>query len=86
VEYLKELAARADLGSWNSWSMQYRVLAVVVALLVAYVALRAMLPAVLRLLRWALLLGLVLFGVWVLFPTETCSVELLAKIPVLCAR
>jgi hypothetical protein len=35
VEYVKELAARSHLGSWDSWSTQYRVLAVVVGLLVA---------------------------------------------------
>ena len=56
------------------------------ALLVAYVALRAMLPAVLRLLRPVLFLALVLLAVWVLYPTETCSIEFLSKLPILCAR
>ena len=86
MEYLKELASRADLGSWNSWSMQYRVLAVIVGLLVAYMALRAIVPTVLRLLRPVLFLALVLLAVWVLYPAETCSIEVLAKLPVLCAR
>ena len=88
MEYLKELAARVDLTTWNSWGMQYRVLAVVVGLLVGYLVLRAILPAVLRLVRWALFLALVLFGVWALFPAETCSIEVLSRlpIPILCAR
>jgi hypothetical protein len=86
VEYFKELAARAHLGNWNSWSMQYRVLAVVVGLLVAYWAIRVMVPAVLRILRPFLLLAIVLVAVWALFPTETCSIEFLSRLPFLCAR
>jgi hypothetical protein len=86
VEYLKELAQRAELGSWNAWGMQYRLLAVVVGLLVAYFALRAILPAVLRLARWVIFLALVVFGVWVLFPAETCSIEILSRLPILCVR
>jgi multisubunit Na+/H+ antiporter MnhE subunit len=86
VEYFKELAARANLGNWDSWSTQYRVLAVVVGLLVAYWAIRAMVPAVLRILRPFLFLAIVLVAVWALFPTETCSIEFLSKLPLLCAR
>jgi hypothetical protein len=86
VDFLKELANRADLGSWTSWSMQYRVLAVIVGLLVAYLALRAIVPVALRLLRPVLFFALVLLAVWVLYPTETCSIEFLSRIPVLCAR
>jgi hypothetical protein len=86
VEYFKELANRANLGSWDSWSTQYRLLAVVVGLLVAYWALRVMVPAVLRILRPFLFLAVVLAAIWVLFPTETCSIELLSRLPVLCAR
>jgi multisubunit Na+/H+ antiporter MnhE subunit len=87
VEYLKELANRADLGTiWNSWSTQYRVLAAIVALLVAYFALRSVVPAVLRMLRPGLLLVIVLLGVWALFPGETCSIELLSRLPFLCRR
>jgi len=86
VESVKELAARAHLGSWDSWSTQYRVFAVVVGLVVAYWALRAMVPAVLRILRPVLFLAIVLAAVWALFPAETCSIELLSRLPVLCAR
>ena len=86
MEYLKELIARANLGTWDSWSTQYRLLAVVVGLLAAYWALRVMLPAVLRVLRPFLFLAIVLAAVWVLFPTETCSIEFLSRLPVLCAR
>jgi hypothetical protein len=87
VEYLKELASRADLGAtWNAWSTQYRVLAVIVALLVAYFALRSVVPAVLRMLRPGLFIVIVLLGVWALFPTETCSIELLSRLPFLCRR
>ena len=87
MEYLKELVSRADLGTtWDSWSTQYRVLAVIVALLVAYVALRSVVPAVLRILRPGLFVVIVLLGVWALFPTETCSIELLSRLPFLCRR
>jgi multisubunit Na+/H+ antiporter MnhE subunit len=87
VEYLKELANRADLGSlWASWSTQYRVLAVIVGLLAAYLVLRSIVPAVLRMLRPALLIVIVLLGVWALFPAETCSIDVLARLPLLCRR
>jgi multisubunit Na+/H+ antiporter MnhE subunit len=85
VEYLKELANRANLGAaWDSWSTQYRVLAVIVALLAAYFALRSVVPAVLRMLRPGLFLVIVLLGVWALFPTEVCSIEFLSRLPLLC--
>ena len=86
MEYVKELAARSHLGSWDSWSTQYRVLAVVVGLLVAYWALRVMVPTVLRILRPVLFLAIMLAAVWALFPTETCSIELLSRLPAHCAR
>ena len=86
MEYLKELIARANLGTWDSWSTQYRLLAVVVGLLAAYWALRVMLPAVLRVLRPFLFLAIVLAAVWLLYPTETCSIEFLSRLPVLCAH
>ena len=86
MEYFKELANRANLGNWDSWSMQYRVLAVVVGLLAAYVALRVMVPAALRVLRPAIFLAIVLLAVWALYPTENCSIEFLSKLPILCAR
>ena len=87
MEYFKELANRAKLGSWDSWSTQYRLLAVVVGLLVvAYWALRVMVPAVLRILRPFLFLAIVLAAIWVLFPTETCAIEFLSRLPILCAR
>ena len=31
-------------------------------------------------------LALVLGAVWMLYPTETCSIEILSKLPYLCAR
>ncbi len=86
MEYVKELAARAQLGSWDSWSTQYRVLAVVVGLLVAYWALRVMVPTVLRILWPVLFLAIVLAAVWALFPAETCSIEFLSRVPLLCAH
>ena len=85
MDYLKELANRADLaGLWNTWSTQYRVLAVIVALLAAYFALRSVVPAVLRMLRPGLFLVIVLLGVWALFPAEVCSIEFLSRLPLLC--
>jgi hypothetical protein len=87
VEYLKELASRADLvGAWQSWGIQYRVLAVVLGLFVAWLALRAIIPAVLRLLRPALFIVVILIAVWALFPAETCSIEVVARLPILCHR
>ncbi|MBX9944712.1 MAG: hypothetical protein K2Y40_11585 [Reyranella sp.] len=87
MEYLKELAGRADLSaSWNAWSPEYRVLAIAVALAFAYWALRVAVPAVLRALRPVLLVAFVLAAVWALFPEKTCSIEGLSRLPVLCAR
>jgi multisubunit Na+/H+ antiporter MnhE subunit len=86
VESVKELAARAHLGSWDSWSTQYRVLAVVVGLLVAYWALRAMVPTVLRILRPVFFVAIVLAAVWALYPAETCSIEFLSRLPFFCAH
>lgn len=86
MEYLNELLTRANLGTWESWSMQYRVLAVVIGLLVAYWALQVLLPVMLRVLRPFIFLAIILAAVWALFPTETCSIEILSKIPMLCAR
>mgnify|MGYP003579486476 CR=1 FL=1 len=86
MDFLRELAQRADIGSWEQWSIQYRVLAVVVGLLVAYWALRVLIPVMLGVLRPFFFLGFVLAAVWALFPAEVCSIELLARIPVVCAR
>ena len=87
MEYLKELADRADVaGTWASWSTQYRAIAVIVALLAAYFALRSVVPTVLRLLKPALLILVVLLGLWAVFPTETCSIELLSRLPLICRR
>jgi hypothetical protein len=87
VEYLKELASRADLaGTWDAWSTQYRVIAAIVGLLVAYLVLRSVVPTVLRLLKPALLILIVLLGLWAVFPTETCSIEFLSRLPLVCRR
>lgn len=86
MEQINELLTRANLGTWDSWSMQYRVLAVVVALLLAYWALQVLLPVVLRVLRPFIFLAIILAAVWALFPTEVCSLEMLSKIPKICAR
>jgi len=86
VEQINELLTRANLGTWDSWSMQYRVLAVVIGLLLAYWALQVLLPVVLRVLRPFIFLAIILAAVWALFPTEVCSLEILSKIPKLCAR
>ncbi|MBU8876523.1 hypothetical protein KQ910_22310 [Reyranella sp. MMS21-HV4-11] len=86
MEQINELLTRANLGTWDSWSMQYRVLAVVIGLLLAYWALQVLLPVVLRVLRPFIFLAIILAAVWALFPTEVCSVEMLSKIPKICAR
>ena len=86
MEYVNELLTRANLGTWDSWSMQYRVLAVVVGLLIAYWALQILLPVVLRVLRPVIFLAIILVAVWALFPAEVCSLEMLSKIPKICAR
>ena len=87
MEYLKELASRADLaGTWDAWSTQYRVIATIVGLLVAYLVLRSVVPTVLRLLKPALLILIVLLGLWAVFPTETCSIEFLSRLPLVCRR
>lgn len=66
--------------------MQYRVLAVVVGLLVGYWVLQLLLPVVFRVLRPFVFLAVILAAVWALFPAEVCSIEVLSKIPKLCAR
>ena len=87
MEYLKELASRADLaGIWASWSTQYRVIAVIVALLAAYLALRAVVPTLLRLPKSAVLILIALLGLWAVFPAEICSIEVLSRLPLLCRR
>ena len=86
MEYLQKLAARADLSGWDSWAVQYRVLAVVGTALLAYWVLRVAVPAFLRLARPALLLLLVAAVVWAVFPNEMCSMQWASKLPVLCAR
>jgi hypothetical protein len=87
VDYLRELAERANLSAtWEAWSPTYRVLAIAIALALAYWALRFALPAVLRMLWPVLLVAFALAAVWVLFPEATCSVELISKLPVICAR
>jgi len=87
VDYLKELAGRANLSAtWDAWSPAYRVLAIVVGLAVAYWALRFAVPAVLRVLRPVLFVVVALAAVWALFPEATCSIELISKLPMICVR
>ena len=87
MDYLRELAARANLSaSWEAWSPEYRVLAVAVALAVAYWVLRFLVPAVLRIMKPVLFAVFVLGAVWALFHEATCSIELIARLPFLCSR
>ncbi len=87
MDYLKELAGRADLAAtWDAWSPAYRVLAIAVALALAYWVLRVAIPAVLGILRPVLLVAFALVAVWALFPDKVCAIEVLAKLPVVCAR
>ena len=57
-----------------------------IGLLLAYWALQVLLPVVLRVLRPFIFLAIILAAVWALFPTEVCSIEMLSKIPKICAR
>ena len=87
VEYLKTLAARAGLsGNWESWDLQYRVLAVTLGLLLIHLAMRAIGPVAQRMLRPLLFLVFVLAVLFAVYPTQTCSIEFLSKLPILCAR
>ncbi len=87
MDYLRELAGRANLSAtWEAWSPAYRVLAIAVGLAVAYWALRFAVPAVLRILWPVLLVAFVLAAIWAVFPEATCSIELISKLPVFCAR
>jgi hypothetical protein len=87
MDHLKELAGRANLSAtWEAWSPEYRVLAIAVALALAYWMLRVAVPVVVRVLRPALIMAFVLAAVWTLFPEATCSIEVLSKLPVVCAR
>ena len=87
MDYLKELAGRANLGAtWEAWSPEYRVLAIAVALALTYWVLRVVVPAVVRVLRPVLIAVFVLAAIWALFPEATCSIEVLSKLPVVCTR
>lgn len=87
MDYLKELAGRANLGvTWEAWSAEYRVLAIAVALGLAYWLLRVAVPVVVRVLRPVLIAVFVFAALWVLFPEATCSIEVISKLPVVCAR
>lgn len=87
MDYLKELAGRANLSAtWEAWSPTYRVLAIAAGLAFAYWALRFAVPAVLRIFRPVLFVAFALAAVWALFPEATCSIELISKLPVVCAR
>ncbi len=86
MDYVNQLLERANLGTWESWSMQYRVLAIVVGLVVAYWVIALVIPVMLRVLRPFIFLAIVLLAVWALFPAETCSIEILSRIPKLCAK
>ena len=87
MDYLRELAGRANLSAtWEAWSPAYRVLAIAVGLALAYWALRFAVPAVLRILWPVLLVAFALAAVWAVFPEATCSIELISKLPVICAR
>jgi|GEM_PF-637003 len=87
MDYLKELAGRANFAAtWEAWSPEYRVLAIAVALVLAYWLLRVAVPALVRVLRPVLIAVFVLAAVWALFPEATCSIELISKLPILCSR
>ena len=87
MDYLRELAARANLSAtWEAWSPLYRVLVIAAGLAFAYWALRFAVPAVLRILRPVLFVAFALAAAWALFPEATCSIEVISKLPVVCAR
>ena len=87
MDYLKELAGRANLGaSWDAWTPEYRILAIAVSLAVVYWALRVAVPAVLRILRPVFIVAFLLAAIWVFFPEATCSIGPISKLPVICAR
>jgi hypothetical protein len=87
MDYLKELAGRANLSaSWEAWTPEYRVVAIGVGLALAYWGLRVVVPAVLRILRPAFIVAFLLGAVWALFPEATCSIGLISKLPMVCAR
>jgi hypothetical protein len=86
MEYLQKLGERAGLGGWDSWSVPYRVLAIVAAALLAYWLVRVVVPAAVRLARPVLLLLLAVVVVWAVFPNEMCSMSWASKLPVLCAH
>lgn len=86
MTFLQKLMERAGVSGWESWPVPYRVLVGAVAVLLAYWALRAAVPAFLRLVRPALLLLLGVIVVWLVFPDEMCSMPWVAKLPLLCSR
>ena len=80
MEYLNKPSGTGRLGSWGSWPVHYRVLAVVGAAVLAYWLPRVVVPAFLRLARPVLLMLLVVAAV-AIFPNEMCSMEWASKLP-----
>jgi multisubunit Na+/H+ antiporter MnhE subunit len=90
MDFLKELARRTGLDGWESWSIQYRALAVIVGLVLVVwmvrTVLRLALPSVFRLGKLVLLAGILLVAIWVAAPDVVCSTPGLSTLPLVCAR
>ncbi|HYX04165.1 MAG TPA: hypothetical protein VE963_18875 [Reyranella sp.] len=62
------------------------MLAVILGLLVIYLAIRVVGPAALRILRPVLFLLFALAALLALYPSAMCSLEFLSKLPIFCAH
>ncbi len=81
MDFLNELFAKLT-NAWLGWDTTYRLLAVGVAAVLAYLIIRALPPLV----RFVLIAALVIAVVWVLFPGKICTLPWISTLQALCAH
>ena len=87
MEKLTELlAALGERTGWESWGLPSRLGVALAAVLLAYWAGRALIPATFRLLRPLVFLAAVAVAVAALFPKVSCQVAWVAEVAPFCGR
>lgn len=80
------LTTFADRSGWESWGLTTRIGVALGAVLLAYWAGRALIPATFRVLRPVIFLVAVAVAVAALFPKVSCQVAWIAQAAPFCAR
>jgi hypothetical protein len=83
TEVLSTLGGRIG---WDTWGLPYRLGVALGAVLLAYWAVRAVIPATFRLLRPLVFLAAVAVAVAALFPGQSCQVDWIARVAPFCGR